>query len=717
MYQLAPESKNVNLRPGDIGYALSPRNQPGFLLKEPHTFVRPDFKLEGYVPQGAETIADVSLTAVSIEAIDRQQGLIALRLDSPAYLTRRDDPERGASRTPYTLEEAGLVNLSAEVMLDPVEKDFLTKKVELTLYGIGYPELAFTNDNATMRVALNLPPAQRPADYSPLTPAASFLWDGATLANTAVARNLPATRAALEPLLQSNKRNLNASQWTAWTTALSSRLSLIWGPPGTGKSQTLVALIGGALLDAHQRGVPLRLLLSANNYAAIDNVLFKLPAFIADLMPGVPVNYVRLLGRTKEVPTGIEPIQSLLPESTHASFETQQLWNELNNPTGLTVVSGIPHQIHNLAIGTQRASTPSRAEKILSTQRRWFDLIIIDEASQMDMASASLVVSKAADDGAYVLAGDDLQLPPIHTADAPKNLECHVGSVFSYVRNIGNVQPLPLNVNYRSNATLVAFTRTAGYDARLTAYSPNLSLDLTELPTTRPSSWPAQVPWSQEWSKLLNPTFSGTTFTHADDTSGQANDFEATVVIALVSLLRSHLHRQLLHELDPDGKEVPGSAELFDPATDFWTKAVGIVTPHRAQMSRIVTGLQEAFPTDDPEKIRAAVDTVERFQGQERAVIIASFGIGDPDLIRAEDEFLYSHRRFNVLASRARAKLIVLAAQSLIDHLPNDAEVLEESRLLKRFVETYCQFAGPLDLPYLAEDGTMTFQQGYLAQK
>lgn len=299
----------------------------------------------------------------------------------------------------------------------------------------------------------------------------------------------------------------------------------------------------------------------------------------------------------------------------------------------------------------------------------------------------------------------------------PQNLECHVGSVFSYVRNIGNVQPLPLNINYRSNPTLIAFTRTAGYDARLTAYSPYLKLDLTALPTTQPPGWPAQIPWSQKWSKLLNPNFSGTSFTHSDDTSGQANDFEATVVVALISLPRGHLRRQLLHELDPDGNEVPGNAELFDPATDFWTKAVGIVTPHRAQMSRVLTGLQEAFPTNDPEKIRAAVDTVERFQGQERAVIIASFGIGDPDLIRAEDEFLYSHRRFNVLASRARAKLIVLAAQSLTDHLPNDAEVLEESHLIKRFTETFCQFSGPLDLPHLTEDGTISYQAGCLAQR
>lgn len=76
--------------------------------------------------------------------------------------------------------------------------------------------------------------------------------------------------------------------------------------------------------------------------------------------------------------------------------------------------------------------------------------------------------------------------------------------------------------------------------------------------------------------------------------------------------------------------------------------------------------------------------------------------MGDPDLIRAEDEFLYSLNRFNVMASWARAKLIVLTTRSLVDHLADDVEVLEESRLLKNFAESFCQSPTSIELGFSA---------------
>ena len=110
---------------------------------------------------------------------------------------------------------------------------------------------------------------------------------------------------------------------------------------------------------------------------------------------------------------------------------------------------------------------------------------------------------------------------------------------------------------------------------------------------------------------------------------------------------------------------------------DFWQSGVGVVTPHRAQQGLIVTRLLSVIGATGQlaEAIRDAVDTVERFQGQQRDIIIASYTLGDPDQIAEEDEFLLSLNRFNVIASRARAKLIVLVSQDVLNHLAREIEV------------------------------------------
>lgn len=130
-------------------------------------------------------------------------------------------------------------------------------------------------------------------------------------------------------------------------------------------------------------------------------------------------------------------------------------------------------------------------------------------------------------------------------------------------------------------------------------------------------------------------------------------------------------------------------------------------------MSKIVSRIQGIFPNHNPTAIWNAVDTVERFQGQQRDVILASFGLGDADLIRSEDQFLYSLNRFNVLASRARAKLIVLLTRSLLDHLADDGDVLQESRLLKNYAESFCQSPMPIVLGF-REKGTDNLKPGIL---
>lgn len=727
IYELGPDSRDLNVRPGDIGFALSPRNQPGFLQQswysllnaKGYTVRRRDGSKNGASVLG-KTIVDAGLTSVTVEAIDRRNGRIALRLDDRTYVTLAE----GYGNPSKSLESAGFVALSQDVVLDKVSQDFLSPKVKDTLEGIGFPEIAQQDPlNDLLALTLNTTSAP-PQPPTTLTPAATFLWDTQALTQPHP-RNLTGVRAELEPVLSKVKHQLNDSQWLAWQGALQSQLSLVWGPPGTGKSQTIRVLIAGALLAAHQSGLPLRVLVSTISYAALDNVLEKLPILLETVLPGVTIPIIRLqsMYKQEEPKEPSDPITQLKIKTKKTSQEVLDIQQRLTKPHGLIIVGGVPQQVHNLAIATEFTSAmsktagkkgPSKLHR--ATQSRWFDLVVIDEASQMDVATATLVVSKAADTGTYVLAGDDLQLPPIHAADPPEQMEHYVGSVFEFVRKARGVNPLSLDINYRSNAVLVDFVRGAGYRDALKAHSPQLRLDLSTLPVARPADWPTTLAWSADWSQLLNPNYSATAFVHTDDTSGQVNDFEADAVAALVWLLKVHLKSQLLHERLPNGTELPASQGAYSN-DDFWDKAIGIVTPHRAQMSRIVTRLQAIFHNDNPEKIRAAVDTVERFQGQQRDMIIASFGIGDPDLIRSEDEFLYNLRRFNVLASRARAKLIVLTSQALIDHLPNDAQVLEESRLLKRFVETFCRLVGPLELPYYRTPTDLINQGGYLYQR
>jgi DNA replication ATP-dependent helicase Dna2 len=203
--------------------------------------------------------------------------------------------------------------------------------------------------------------------------------------------------------------------------------------------------------------------------------------------------------------------------------------------------------------------------------------------------------------------------------------------------------------------------------------------------------------------RLLTLILLAVCFIYDDRLSSQINDFEADAVAALLWLLQGRLTDKLKNEKGPDGSIDTTVSSTHYTAKDFRGKAVGVATPPRAQMAKTIYRLQQVFPTHDPNYIRNAVDTVERFQDQQLDIIIASFGLGDPDIISSEDEFLYNLNRFNVLMSRARAKIIVFVTRSLLEHLSNDVDVLKESRLLKQFAESYCMQRQIVQVGYIKD--------------
>lgn len=696
IYQMRADSAEVNLRRGDFLFALAPETQHGFLDLNAYSFtVGTGFEQNWFYRQ---TVEEAQLTAATVEAIDRVNALIALRVPNADLLR--------------LLEQQNQFDFSHNVMLDPIHRDYLTDKVKLTLRGIGNPPSA--NNVQVLRA---LQPRQRRTRGSAESPASEILWDATRVQQQLIARDLTTVRQTLDEYFDQQDGSLDPSQWRAWEEGLTHRLTLLWGPPGTGKSRTLRAIALGAVLFARNELQPLRLLITANTYNAIDNVLLDLEEELRALLEDNSYILYRMQSKWREIPPAdwgqrYPTLQNLVLNRASPSQAILQLRRQLEDPTGIVIVGCTPQQLHNLAIAPRSNSQAGVRDAIKS----WFDMILLDEASQMDVATSTLVFSKRAADGACVLTGDDLQLPPIHQAEPPEGLEDVVGSVYLFFRRYHETEPQSLDVNYRSNRTITEFTRMAGYSEALHSYSPDLRLDFLEaIETERPNFWPETLYWTPMWGELLDPRYPTTSFVYHDVLSSQVNEFEAGVVAALIWLLQGRLANQLLNEQLPDGTTCSASEHIYE-TEQFWGKAVGVVTPHRAQMAKVVSCLRRIFPDDPFEQIYGAVDTVERYQGQQRDVIIASFGIGDPDLIQAEDEFLYNLNRFNVLTSRARAKVIVLLTQSLLQHLSNDIRILEESRLLKRYAESYCRNPQRIQLGYI-KDGQVELKNGVLRRR
>jgi len=61
-----------------------------------------------------------------------------------------------------------------------------------------------------------------------------------------------------------------------------------------------------------------------------------------------------------------------------------------------------------------------------------------------------------------------------------------------------------------------------------------------------------------------------------------------------------------------------------------------------------------------------------------------------------------SLNRFNVMTSRARAKLITLVTQEVVNHLSGELDILRQSRLLKVYVESFCNNSRPMTLGHIS---------------
>lgn len=150
---------------------------------------------------------------------------------------------------------------------------------------------------------------------------------------------------------------------------------------------------------------------------------------------------------------------------------------------------------------------------------------------------------------------------------------------------------------------------------------------------------------------MLDPDYPIVFIEHDEMAAQQFNELELALVTPLAAACQEHL-------------ELKG------------TDGLGVVVPHRAQ---------RALPQDYFPRLAAyeAIDTVERFQGGERDVIIVSATASDSDFVLAEADFLLDSNRLNVAISRPRKKLVVVASRSITGLLVSDLETFERALVWK----------------------------------
>lgn len=261
------------------------------------------------------------------------------------------------------------------------------------------------------------------------------------------------------------------------------------------------------------------------------------------------------------------------------------------------------------------------APKRLPLEAGLFDLVIFDEASQCDIASALPLFARAR---RAVVVGDNRQLnfiPQLGQAQ-DRNLMQAQGlpvarmsrfaqsrqSLFDFAQRIPGTERILLRQQYRSVGPIVDYISREFYGSELkTAYDPA---------TIRS---PVDVKPGLAWTHVPPPA------------TLDANNVNRAEVAAIVA----HVERLLVHE--------------------GYSGTLGVTSPFRGQVHAIEEAIRRAIP---PQKLVAAefrVATVDGFQGQERDVILFSPTLTASSRMTSISFVQKDHRRLNVAISRARA--------------------------------------------------------------
>ncbi|KAJ7496852.1 hypothetical protein FB451DRAFT_1209000 [Mycena latifolia] len=486
---------------------------------------------------------------------------------------------------------------------------------------------------------------------------------------------------------------LKPSQHRAVQRTLSSRLSVLWGPPGTGKTYTIALALLRLLEVQHRLGDTKRkiIFITAMTHAAIEAVLHKL-SYLKGCYNSIDSLPTEWLANVQ--------IEHVLKGNDHAAPSK-------SNPSASLLYAGTVYQLYNFS------------------KRHSFevDCVVIDEAGQLALSSAALVLRSLSPTGRIVIAGDSEQLAPILTAQYPQLksrllfgsiLDClmHLSKLPAPSRRDSEPPPSPtlsnysgasssqgtvvqLTENFRLNPDLGEFVSTIYSRAfkpqkvqakqlatELKSVERDIGQDLGVPPQVLRDAQNFLLALSDVMLRKPQIVLSPPPITLDRQTTIVPPDLLTPTPISLALLrLQTESGRPegVGYEAHVRGEAALAAALITSIRRCSPDEDIFVATPHRIQRQAVKAALEkvqlnelvnemqdlelESSPNNPPSG-RVIVDTVERLQGSEAAFVICLFSL--PPSATHDLGFLLERRRLNVAISRAKTLCILVSSPAVL---------------------------------------------------
>ena len=443
-------------------------------------------------------------------------------------------------------------------------------------------------------------------------------------------------------------------------------VAIVHGPPGTGKTTTLVEAINETLMRESQ------VLVCAQSNMAVDWISEKLvdrgvnvlrignPTRVNDKMLGF--TYERRFESHPDYPqlwAIRKAIRELRKNRKKGSENYHQKMDRLKSRA-----AEIEIRINSELFGEARViacTLVGSAHRLLEGMK--FGTLFIDEAAQALEAACWIPMRRTS---RVILAGDHCQLPP--TVKSIAALRAGLGKTLMerIAENKPEVVTL-LKIQYRMNDEIMRFSSDWFYGGKVES-APQIKYR-SVLDYDHPITW---IDTSNEENQI---TIEGE---DAPEDSASTSSSESASSPASAANQNSDLNFKEQFVGESFGRINKAEAELtLLTLAEYFTKIgkqrvlsesidVGIISPYRAQV-QYLKKLIKKYEFFKPYRRLISVNTVDGFQGQERDVILIS-------LVRSNDEgqigFLKDLRRMNVAMTRARMKLIILGNKDTMTKHP-----------------------------------------------